>query len=97
MAERHHQLPHDARRANQFQIKTHLVAHLMESGHAGTQEGKLTTIPLIPRMIINNFTFTFNGKPFFPASGISGGRHPYRNALASVEGKRDVQIQLDRL
>jgi len=72
-----------------IQIKT-LVEHLMGRGQRRDKDGKL-----IHRLIINNFTCTFNGKRFFLRR---------KSAVAailphSLQGsrKRDVpKIQLDR-
>ena len=73
-------LPKDAKRGEIIQIKT-LVAHLMESGQRRDKDGKL-----IPRMIINNFTCTFNGKPVFSCSLESAiAANPYLQFSAKVE------------
>jgi len=73
-------LPKDAKRGEIIQIKT-LVAHLMESGQRRDKDGKL-----IPRMIINNFICTFNGKPVF-SGGLESAiaANPYLQFSAKVE------------
>ncbi len=73
-------LPKDAKRGEIIQIKT-LVAHLMESGQRRDKDGKL-----IPRMIINKFTCTFNGKPVFSCGLESAvAANPYLQFSAKVE------------
>jgi sulfur-oxidizing protein SoxZ len=73
-------LPKDAKKGEIIQIKT-LVAHLMESGQRRDKDGKI-----IPRMIINNFTCTFNGKPVFSCGLESAiAANPYVQFSAKVE------------
>jgi len=73
-------LPKDAKRGEIIQIKT-LVAHLMESGQRRDKDGKL-----IPRMIINKFACTFNGKPVFSCGLESAvAANPYLQFSAKVE------------
>jgi len=73
-------LPKDAKRGEIIQIKT-LVAHIMESGQRRDKDGKL-----IPRMIINNFICTFNGKPVFSCGLESAvAANPYLQFSAKVE------------
>jgi sulfur-oxidizing protein SoxZ len=55
-------LPKDAKKGDIIEIKT-LMPHIMESGQRKDKDGKT-----IPRMIINKFTCTFNGKPVFSAN-----------------------------
>jgi len=52
-------IPKIAKKGEVIQIRT-LVSHVMESGQRRDEAGKP-----IPRMIINRFTCTFNGKPVF--------------------------------
>jgi sulfur-oxidizing protein SoxZ len=52
-------IPKIAKKGEVIQIRT-LVNHVMESGQRRDQAGNL-----IPRMIINRFTCTFNGQPVF--------------------------------
>jgi sulfur-oxidizing protein SoxZ len=73
-------LPKETRKGEIIQIKT-LVAHLMESGQRRDKDGKL-----IPRMIINSFTCTFNGKPVFSCGLESAvAANPYLQFLAKVD------------
>jgi len=73
-------LPKDAKKGEIIQIKT-LVAHIMESGQRRDKDGKI-----IPRMIINNFNCTFNGKPLFSCSLESAmAANPYLQFSAKVE------------
>lgn len=73
-------LPKEAKKGEIIQIKT-LVAHLMESGQRRDKDGKL-----IPRMIINKFTCTFNGKPVFSCGFESAvAANPYLQFSARIE------------
>ncbi len=54
-------VPKTAKKGEVITIKT-LIEHPMESGFRKGKDGKL-----VPRMIINKFTATFNGKQFFAA------------------------------
>jgi sulfur-oxidizing protein SoxZ len=73
-------LPKDAKRGEIIQIKT-LVVHLMESGQRRDKDGKL-----IPRMIINKFICTFNGKPVFSCGLESAvAANPYLQFSAKVD------------
>jgi sulfur-oxidizing protein SoxZ len=73
-------LPRDAKKGEIIQIKA-LVAHVMESGQRRDKDGKI-----IPRMIINNFICTFNGKPVFSCGLESAvAANPYLQFSAKVE------------
>jgi sulfur-oxidizing protein SoxZ len=73
-------LPKEAKKGEIIQIKT-LVAHLMESGQRRDKDGKL-----IPRMIINSFTCTFNGRPVLSCGLESAvAANPYLQFSAKVE------------
>lgn len=73
-------LPRDAKKGEIIQIRT-LVAHLMESGQRKDKDGNF-----IPRMIINSFTCTFNGKPVFSCGLESAvAANPYLQFSAKVE------------
>src|SRR5260221_12692647 len=80
-------LPKDAKKGEIIQIKT-LVAHIMESGQRRDKDGKI-----IPRMIINTFTCTFNGRPVFSCGLESAGAaHPYLQFSAKVEESGTVKF-----
>src|SRR5258708_29214029 len=81
MAEKaRYKLTKEAKKGEIIQIKT-LVAHLMESGQRRDKDGKL-----IPRMIINKFTCTFNGRPVFSCGLESAvAANPYLQFSAKVE------------
>src|SRR5258707_11365995 len=82
-------LPKDAKKGEIIQIKT-LVAHLMESGQRRDKDGKL-----IPRMIINNFTCTFNGKPVFSCGLESAvAANPYLQFSSRVEENGTFKFNL---
>jgi sulfur-oxidizing protein SoxZ len=73
-------LPNEAKKGEIIQIKT-LIAHIMESGQRRDKDGKI-----IPRMIINNFTCTFNGKPVFSCALESAvAANPYLQFSARVD------------
>ena len=73
-------LPKDAKKGEVIQIKT-LVAHLMESGQRRDKDGKI-----IPRMIINSFVCTFNGRPVFSCGLESAiAANPYLQFSAKIE------------
>lgn len=73
-------LPNEAKKGEIIQIKT-LVPHLMESGQRRDKDGKL-----IPRMIVNKFVCTFNGKPVFSCDLESAvATNPYLQFSARVE------------
>lgn len=55
-------VPANAKKDEIVEIKT-LISHEMESGQRRSADGKP-----IPRRIINTFTASFNGKPFFTAN-----------------------------
>jgi sulfur-oxidizing protein SoxZ len=55
-------VPKSASKGDIIQIKT-LISHKMETGTRKGKDGKL-----IPRMIINNFTCSFEGKEVFSAN-----------------------------
>lgn len=55
-------VPERAKKGELITIKT-LVRHLMDSGHRKDP----TTGETVPRMIINRFEATFNGRPFINA------------------------------
>lgn len=55
-------VPKTAKKGEVITIKT-LIEHPMESGFRKGPDGKL-----VPRMIINKFTASFNGKQFFGAN-----------------------------
>jgi sulfur-oxidizing protein SoxZ len=73
-------LPKEAKKGEVIEIKT-LMPHIMESGQRKDKDGKT-----IPRMIINKFTCTFNGKPVFTAD-LNGAiaANPYMQFSAKVE------------
>jgi sulfur-oxidizing protein SoxZ len=74
-------VPKSASKGEVITIKS-LVSHKMESG----QRKDRKTGELIPRMIINKFTATFNGKEFFSVDiepAVSA--NPYLQFTAKVE------------
>jgi sulfur-oxidizing protein SoxZ len=73
-------LPKEAKKGEIIQIKT-LVAHIMESGQRRDKDGKI-----IPRMIINTFTCTFNDRLVFSCGLESAiAANPYLQFSARVQ------------
>lgn len=87
MAKPRVKLPKRAKKGEVIAIKT-LVSHKMESGQAKDKKGNI-----IPRMIINKFTCSFNGKPVFSCDlepSISA--NPYFQFSAKVEESGDFDF-----
>lgn len=74
-------VPQTAKKGEIIIIKT-MVRHVMESGHRTDR----ATGKKVPRMIINRFSVTFNGKPVFSAviePAVSA--NPYLQFTAKIE------------
>ena len=72
------------------EIKT-LISHTMESGQRKDKEGNI-----IPRMIINKFTCSFNGKPVFSCDMLPAiAANPYMQFSAKVEESGTFEFRWD--
>jgi sulfur-oxidizing protein SoxZ len=73
-------MPATAKKGDVIEIKT-LITHPMESGQRKDAEGKL-----VPRLIVNAFDATYNGKPVISAKlepAVSA--NPYMSFFVRVE------------
>lgn len=87
MSEPRVRVPSSVKKGEVFEVKS-LISHKMETGQRKDENGET-----IPRMIINKFTATFNGKEVFSADWAPAiSANPYMAFYMKAEESGDLVL-----